>query len=228
MGSPFPGMDPYLEDPELWPDVRHELITVIRRQLQPQLLPRYVARIRECVYLAEDDSVGRIVDVELNDARLEILRPRSDDTVTIIEVLRPAHKAETGQGRACYKDMRREVLGTPSNLVEVDLLRAGSRPQLQQNLLPSCDYAVLVSRIEKQWETEVWPIAVSQRLPVIAIPLATGEPDVRLDLQAALTTAYDNAGYDGDVDYRRDPPPPPLTDDQRAWLHDLLAKAGLR
>jgi hypothetical protein len=27
MPSPFPGMDPYLEAPELWPDVHHRLIS---------------------------------------------------------------------------------------------------------------------------------------------------------------------------------------------------------
>ena len=31
MPSPFPGMDPYLEDPHGWPDVHHEVISGIRR-----------------------------------------------------------------------------------------------------------------------------------------------------------------------------------------------------
>ena len=29
MPSPFPGMNPYLENPELWPEVHHRLITAI-------------------------------------------------------------------------------------------------------------------------------------------------------------------------------------------------------
>ena len=37
MASPFPGMDPYLERPTLWPDVHHELISEIRVTLNRQL-----------------------------------------------------------------------------------------------------------------------------------------------------------------------------------------------
>ena len=29
MASPFPGMDPYLDHPDLWSDVHHRLITVL-------------------------------------------------------------------------------------------------------------------------------------------------------------------------------------------------------
>lgn len=45
MDSPFPGMDPYLEAPSLWPDVHHRLITLMCDQLQAMLAPRYRAVI---------------------------------------------------------------------------------------------------------------------------------------------------------------------------------------
>ena len=44
MPSPFPGMDPYLED-YLWPDFHQNLAGAIQRQLTPRLRPRYVARL---------------------------------------------------------------------------------------------------------------------------------------------------------------------------------------
>jgi len=53
MPSPFPGMDPYLEDPTLWPGVHQSLITYIRDALQPELRPRYHARIGERLYVVE-------------------------------------------------------------------------------------------------------------------------------------------------------------------------------
>jgi uncharacterized protein DUF4058 len=53
MPSPFPGMDPYLENPALWPDVHQRLITYIADALQPELRPNYLARIGERVYVAE-------------------------------------------------------------------------------------------------------------------------------------------------------------------------------
>jgi hypothetical protein len=51
MPSPFSGMDPYLETPEIWPDVHHEKISEIRAALNPRLTPRYVARVELRVYI---------------------------------------------------------------------------------------------------------------------------------------------------------------------------------
>lgn len=51
MPGPFPGMDPYLEDPVRWPDVHQRLITYIADALGPHLRPRYHARIGERVYI---------------------------------------------------------------------------------------------------------------------------------------------------------------------------------
>ncbi|MBN1286217.1 MAG: DUF4058 family protein [Anaerolineae bacterium] len=43
MPSPFPGMDPYLENPAWWRDFHNRFAAHIARQLQPLLRPRYVA-----------------------------------------------------------------------------------------------------------------------------------------------------------------------------------------
>jgi Protein of unknown function (DUF4058) len=51
MPSPFPGMDPYLEEPARWPDMHQRLITYIADTLQPQVRPRYYARMGERVYI---------------------------------------------------------------------------------------------------------------------------------------------------------------------------------
>jgi Protein of unknown function (DUF4058) len=59
MPSPFPGMDPYLESPVLWPDVHHELISEIRAALNLRLRPRYVARVELRVYISDEDDPGR-------------------------------------------------------------------------------------------------------------------------------------------------------------------------
>ena len=39
--SPFPGMDPYLEAPDIWPDVHSRLISIFAEQLAPQLGLKY-------------------------------------------------------------------------------------------------------------------------------------------------------------------------------------------
>ena len=53
MPTPFPGMDPYLEHPGLWPDVHNGLIAELRNTLAPQLRPRYYVALEERTYLAE-------------------------------------------------------------------------------------------------------------------------------------------------------------------------------
>ncbi len=45
MRSPFPGMDPFLEAPDVYPDFHHELASQIRRAIVPRLRPPYVARV---------------------------------------------------------------------------------------------------------------------------------------------------------------------------------------
>ncbi len=69
MPSPFPGMDPYLESPTIWPDVHHRFITGIQDALIASLRPRYVARVELRVYISDDDDPGRQVLVP--DVRVE-------------------------------------------------------------------------------------------------------------------------------------------------------------
>lgn len=45
MPSPFPGMDPYLENPRIWSDVHQNLAGEIQARLLPLLRPKYVARL---------------------------------------------------------------------------------------------------------------------------------------------------------------------------------------
>jgi hypothetical protein len=59
MPSPFPGMDPYLETPDLWPDVHHGLIGQIQAELNPLIKPHYVARVELRVYISDEDDPGR-------------------------------------------------------------------------------------------------------------------------------------------------------------------------
>lgn len=62
MPSPFPGMDPYLEHPELWPDVHLGLIAAIRTELAPRLTPRFTVSVEERTYIAAsrpDSFIGR-------------------------------------------------------------------------------------------------------------------------------------------------------------------------
>jgi hypothetical protein len=77
MPSPFPGMDPYLEEPGLWPDVHLELISAARELLNIQLLPKYYARVEDRVYISDEHDPGRRVIAP--DPR--VARTRSNDSI---------------------------------------------------------------------------------------------------------------------------------------------------
>jgi hypothetical protein len=47
MPTPFPGMDPYLEQVALWPNVHSSLIIAIRDELAPRLRPLYYVSVEE-------------------------------------------------------------------------------------------------------------------------------------------------------------------------------------
>jgi hypothetical protein len=59
MPSPFPGMDPYLEDPNHWGNVHHGLISETQARLNAQLRPRYVVQVEERVYISPEDDPAR-------------------------------------------------------------------------------------------------------------------------------------------------------------------------
>ena len=62
---------------------------------------------------------------------------------------------------------------------------------------------------------------LEQPLPTLPIPLKKGDDDVPLNLQDALDTVYDRAGYDLSVNYRAelDPPPAPNVSE---WIRTRL------
>ncbi len=53
MPSPFPGMNPYLEHQDAWHDFHESFIAAIRSVIAPQIVPKYVAKIDENVYIHE-------------------------------------------------------------------------------------------------------------------------------------------------------------------------------
>ena len=58
--SPFPGMDPYLEAPDIWPDFHDALVNAIRVDLNATLPPPYYARSQKRAELGVALEAGQL------------------------------------------------------------------------------------------------------------------------------------------------------------------------
>lgn len=53
MASPFPGMNPYLEQPAVWSDFHHRFCSAFAEDLTAQVRPSFIVKIDEHVYIHE-------------------------------------------------------------------------------------------------------------------------------------------------------------------------------
>lgn len=215
MPSPFPGMNPYLEQPTSWHDFHEQFIMDCRGQITPQLPEPFIAKLDEHVY-----QIDLVFEVERENF-IEIRDWETQRLVTVIEVLSPSNK-RLGPDREQFLNKRAKLIKSDVHYVEIDLLRGG--PRLPVRNLPESDYYVLVSRSEDRPDVQIWPLQMRDRLPVISIPLSSLSEAAVLDLQQALHRAYDSAGY---ADYiYDDSPEPPLSAEDAHWAEQLLKQAN--
>ena len=137
----------------------------------------------------------KLVTVEIRDVAQNRL-------VTSIEILSPVNKR--GAGLEEYRYKREKVLSSGAHLLEIDLLRQGTRVPVLIGL-PQSDYFVFLTRAERHDLVETWPISVRDPLPAVPLPLLPGDDDVVLDLGHALRAIYDEARYDLSIDYSQPP-----------------------
>lgn len=159
---------------------------------------------------------------------IDIARGRR--VVTVIEVLRRANKV-AGPGQDLYQKKQRECKAGGVNLVEIDLLRAGSWVlSVAEDFVPASHrttYRVCVFRAGARWLGEIYRAPLDERLPVIKIPLRASDEDVPLDLQALIDQCYRNGVYDEEIDYQAEPTPL-LNDEDARWADTFLRKQGRR
>ena len=63
MPSPFPGMDPYLEQPTFWSSFHSRLIVALADALAPQLRPRYYVEVETRTYTDTPDGGELLVGI---------------------------------------------------------------------------------------------------------------------------------------------------------------------
>jgi Protein of unknown function (DUF4058) len=227
MASPFPGMDPYLEDAKLWPTFQEQLVHSLYQVLLPALMDNYRARVAKRHYVNEQALFTSIIREEHHEQYIEIRKRSDGKLVTLVDVVSPANKV-TPAGRTAYLDRRLEGRNCKSNLVEIDLVMQG-QPMLDYSRegLPDWDYAVTVTRATQPERYEIYTATLEKRLPRFKLPLAADDRDNVIDLQAAFNRAFDQGAFADQIDYQKDPVTC-LSDHNRKWLDTKMRDLKLR
>jgi hypothetical protein len=190
-----------------------------------QRMSSSTSRSTAVLEVAEPIVAITLLDEEIHERYLQVIDTSNRSVVTVIELLSPGNKVDRAAGLESFQEKRNQVMRSPAHWVEIDLLRAGVSLTLDEKI-PDHEYLVHVSPVERRRKGLLWPIRLSQRLPVIGIPLRPKDGNIPLDLQEVLEAAYDRAGFDLGIDYKKEPIPP-LSKAWKAWADRLLREKGL-
>lgn len=252
MPSPFPGMDPYLEDPWLWPDFHLTFVVELRAELNRRLPSGYVALADRYVWVQEPETEERKrlgkPDVFLTGESNTKVIPAATALVAPVEIVLPS-LMEKGSPYLKIMDRKNRRLVTVIEL----LSPANKTPGKDRDayLIKQSEYlATDVNLVELDllrkgerlpWVTASIPASAyylmvsraterprgqlwpfSVRDPLPPLAVPLREGDLPLELGACMNRVYDSAGYARELDYTQ-PPNPPLDEPDAAWARELLA-----
>lgn len=273
MPSPFPGMDPFLENQNIFPDLHDSFIAYVREAIQGRLPEPYFAGLGSRIWLdfarrqigpdvqvsktehtksagdngaSEDEASGGVAVAtrtrpvvitvphdEFREPFLEIRRIEGNEQrlVTVVEILSLTNKSPGEKGRELYLQKQQEILDSEIHLVEIDLLRGGTHStavplDALQAAAPSFEYHVCVRRFDRWEDYFVYPVALDEMLPEIAVPLLPGDGAVAVDLQEIFQRTYEAGAYQRRIRYQENEIVPPLPEKWRGWAAEVVARAG--
>ncbi len=126
MPTPFPGMDPYLEQPDLWPDVHNRLITHLADSLGPMVRPRYYVSVEERTYLVESDKDSLVGRPDVTVVEQGGTQPSPVTTVkTVIETAVEVEVPLPDEVRETYLEIR--AAGTDRVVTVVEILSPSNK-----------------------------------------------------------------------------------------------------
>jgi len=187
------------------------------------LRPRSSTRGGASVATLEPRTLTLPVDYdEIRESSVQILHNPDRRLVTHIGLLSPTNKRNPGRGEYLAKRVAL-IHQQKVNMVEIDLLLAGERPETVEPLPPG-DYYTFVTRAERLPEIDVYAWGVRRALPSIPIPLLPPDADVQLDLAVLVSQVYDRGRYRHLLAYDK-PAPQRLAELDRAWAGEVAAAA---
>jgi Protein of unknown function (DUF4058) len=233
--SPFPGMDPYLEHPTVWPGVHNGLIAALQLFLAPQLRPRYYVALEERLYITEADQrvfVGRAdlavvghpegetvlqpapwassvltVQVPLPDeVRETYLEVRETGTDDVVTVLEILSPTNKRLGRGRRLYEDKRMEVLASRTHLVEIdLVRAGEPMPIRGHASASAYRILVSRGDCRPNATLYAFGLRPPIPPFSLPLKPGDQEPTIDLGEILHDLYDRAGYDLRLNYTGDP-----------------------
>lgn len=250
MQNPFPGMNPYLEQAELWHQVHNRLIVALADELTPQIAPKYRVSIEERVYSSVDDillvgiadvAVAKRNNVETGAilTNTKLLKPSKVKLPMPEQVIERFLEIRSTQSREVVTVI--EVL-SPKNkrskegrtvyeskrqkiLVSATNLVEIDLLRLGEALpilgVTKTDYCILVSRSHQRPDADLYSFNLQDTIPSFPIPLRWQEVEPLIDLQRLLNEIYERARFDLAIDYSQ-VLKPALPSEQETWVRKIL------
>lgn len=252
MPSPFPGMNPYLEQDEVWHDFHERFMPAVSEVLVPLVRPSYIVKLDEHLYIhelsAEERRFGGRGDITLARSGLPGASLPGPASTPPSHGRVPVAVDVESQSFIEIRDRRNRELVTVIELLSpykrhgpdrelylakrhqllaspvhlVEIDLLRGGPRLPIEELAECDYYVLVSRAEERPRAGIWPVRLRERLPAVPVPLRAPDGDVHFDLQEVIHRIHDAAGYQ-DYIYTGTPQPP-LSPADVVWAETLAPR----
>lgn len=256
MPSPFPGMNPFLENPGIWHGFHQRLVTAIADELTALLRPNYIVLLEEQIYLHELSEESRSLAGRADVALAERLGGASQAASATPEVPLVGRLVEAlEEEHLGYVEIRDRFSRELVTVIEL-LSPANKRPgpdreqylSKRRRLLRSTAHLVELDllRAWPRMPVEKLPICdylilvsraekrphvelwpLGMRTPLPDVPVPLHSPaTVVLELQSLVHDVYDAGGYE---DYLYETAiEPPLSPADAAWASEVVKSGSSR
>lgn len=258
MASPFPGMNPYLEHPELWPEVHNRLIVAIANDIESNLSRKYRVAIEKRTYTSVpfDSILVGIPDISVISKKSNT--SQSSSTITLPDSGVTVTLPMPQEVRESYLEIRDVSTGFVVTAIEV-LSPTNKRPGKGREAYENKRMEVLSSAtnlVEIDLLRSGTPMPIINEIPHtdyrILVALGNRRPKAQLyafslrqkipsfllplqpgesELLVDLQSLLIQVYDRARYDLAIDynlEPEPPLKEEDRAWVDALLKEKGLR
>ena len=140
-----------------------------------------------------------------------------DHVIAAIEIVSPANKY--GEGLRKYREKRQRYLSAEIHLLEIDLIRRGTRAHTSPTW-PNSTYLVQLANCHDR-KLRYWAFRLDETLPTVRLPLRTPDESVIVKLNVLFQSAYRKGGYLKAYASSMPLPPPALPPVEQRFLDSL-------